>query len=192
MLISKIKTILQHKAKRVRKMLKKEGLNEKVATENADERKGLAPHLKTTLMRPIRFLFTEPIVMLSAIYNGYLFGIVCMLTSTFLNSWKLPRITIDAVSTVIFQGSFTLIFGKPNGHEWNTGEEGLSFLGLLIGTLVGAAMNPIQDNYYRRRIKEEGKGVPEARMWMARWGSFLFPISLFWFAWTSYHSGMFT
>jgi len=63
-------------------------------------------------------------------------------------------------------------------------------MGLLIGTLVGAALNPIQDRYYKRRLKETGKGCPEARMWMARWGGFLFPISLFWFAWTSYKSGM--
>jgi hypothetical protein len=33
-----------------------------------------------------------------------------------------------------------------------------------------------------------GKGEPEARMWMARWGALLIPISLFWFGWTSYGS----
>lgn len=71
----------------------------------------------------------------------------------------------------IFQGSFTLVFGMT-GHGFNTGGQGLSFLGLVVGTLIGAALNPIQDRYYVRKITTAGKGVPEARMWMARWGSF--------------------
>jgi hypothetical protein len=78
MLIPKTQTILQHKAKRVRNILQKEGLHDRVTAKDSDEHTGLATHLKTTLMRPIRFLFTEPIILLSAIYNGYLFGIVCM------------------------------------------------------------------------------------------------------------------
>jgi hypothetical protein len=76
MLIRNTQKILQHKVKRVRALLKKEGLYDRVTAENSDEQTGLATHLKTTLTRPIRFLFTEPIVLLSAIYNGYLFGIV--------------------------------------------------------------------------------------------------------------------
>lgn len=135
-----------------------------VMAEGEDEKDGLATLFKITLTRPIRFLVSEPIILFSAVYNGFTFAIV-----------------------YLFQGSFALIFGSE-GHGWNLGEQGLSFLGLLIGTLVGALINPIQDRYYLRRIREEGKGVPEARMWMAMAGSFLFPISLFWFAWTSYAS----
>jgi len=157
--------ILKKKASRVRKQLESEGLHNPISDEKAEDRKSLASLFKITLTRPIRFLFTEPIVWTAAFYNGYLFGII-----------------------YLFQGSFTLVFG-PEGHGFNTGEEGLSFLGLLAGTLIGAALNPLQDRYYLRRIKEENKGVPEARMYLARWGTFLFPISLFWFAWTSYRSG---
>lgn len=88
----------------------------------------------------------------------------------------------------IFQGSFPLVFG-PEGHGFNTGEQGLSFTGLFVGSLVGAACSPLQDWYYCRAIKAKGAGSPEARMWMARWAIFCFPVSLFWFAWTSYTSG---
>lgn len=94
-------------------------------------------------------------------------------------------------STDIFQGAFPLVFGPPDGHGWNTGAQGLSFLGFMIDTLLAAAANPIQNKYYVRKLHEAGRGVPEARMWMAIWGSFLFPISLFWFGWTSYVSGRF-
>lgn len=80
------------------------------------------------------------------------------------------------------------MFG-PTGHGFSTGEWGLTFLGLLIGSLVGALLHPLQERVYLRRVAQnDGKGVPEARMWMARGGAFLLPISLFWFGWTSYAS----
>lgn len=79
---------------------------------------------------------------------------------------------------------------SPNGHDFNLGEQGLTFAGQFIGSLVGLAINPIQDRYYVRRLRDKGRGTPESRMWMARYGSFLFPISLFWFGWTSFASGV--
>lgn len=179
--------ILKNKAKRVRKVLRKEGLNHEIYDETADQRNDLSSLFKITLTRPIRFLFTEPIVIFSSIYNGYLFGIVCKYRCSSIIPCVRFLIRVKFLyqskhadqKPVIFQGSFNQVFGKPSGHDFNIGETGLTFAGLMIGTLVGAALNPIQDLYYRRRLKEAGKGVPEARMWMARWGSFLFPISLF-------------
>lgn len=88
----------------------------------------------------------------------------------------------------LFNEAFPLVFG-PTGHGFSTGEWGLTFLGLLIGSLVGALLHPLQERVYLRRVAQnDGKGVPEARMWMARGGAFLLPISLFWFGWTSYAS----
>lgn len=68
---------MKKKAKRVRKTLQKEGLNDQITDEKAEERKSLANLFKITLTRPIRFVVTEPITFTAAIYNGYLFGIVC-------------------------------------------------------------------------------------------------------------------
>lgn len=51
------------------------------------------------------------------------------------------------------------------------------------------SLYPLQERYYLRCVaKNDGKGVPEARMWMARGGAILLPISLFWFGRTSYKS----
>ncbi|CBF80125.1 uncharacterized protein ANIA_07796 [Aspergillus nidulans FGSC A4] len=115
---------------------------------------------------PFLFLFAEPITSFSAIYNGFLYGLV-----------------------YLFNEAFPLVFGGPHGHGFNIGQQGLCFLGMAVGPLVAFALSPLQERYYLRRVAEnKGRAVPEARMWMARGGSLLIPLSLFWFGWTSYSS----
>lgn len=103
--------------------------------------------------------------MAAAIYNGFIYGIV-----------------------YLFNEAFPLLFG-PGGHGFNTGQWGAAFAGLCIGSLLAAMLHPVQERYYLKQVsRNDGKGVPEARMHLARFGTFLLPISLFWFAWTSYAS----
>lgn len=152
-------TILERKASRVRKALKKEGLDnsaKRVFDAHADESKSLHTLFAITLTRPFRFLFTEPITIGAAAYNGFIYGLV-----------------------YLFNEAFPLVFGK--NHGFNVGEQGLCFLGLAMGSVVGVAIYPIQERYYLKKVaKNDGKGVPEARIWLARFGAFLLPISLFW------------
>ncbi|KAF2140952.1 uncharacterized protein K452DRAFT_229687 [Aplosporella prunicola CBS 121167] len=160
-------TILERKTKRLRKRLQQESLAaaSNLHDANASEKKNLHTLFAITLTRPFRFLLTEPITFFAAAYNGFIYGIVYLLNE-----------------------AFPLVFG-PTGHGFNTGEWGLSFLGLAIGSLVAACFHPLQERYYLKRVAaNDGHGVPEARMWLARIGTFLLPISLFWFAWTSYPS----
>ncbi|KAF1989720.1 polyamine transporter [Aulographum hederae CBS 113979] len=161
--------ILQRKTKRVRKAMRKAGLKsaDSITDANADERKGLHELFAITLTRPFYFLFTEPITFLSAAYNGFLYGLV-----------------------YLFNESFPLVFGPgPEGHNLNPGEQGLAFLGLAIGPVLAFLLYPLQERYYLGRVAaNNSKGVPEARMWMARAGAVAIPVSLFWFAWTSYPS----
>ena len=157
--------ILQKKTQRLRKSLHAEGLRaaDYITDAHADERKGLHHLFAITLTRPFRFLFTEPITFFAAIYNGFIYGLV-----------------------YLFNESFPLVFG-PTGHGFNTGEQGLCFLGMCLGPILAALLYPLQERYYLKQVaKNDGKGVPEARMWMARVGACLLPISLFWFGWTSY------
>ncbi|KAJ5621126.1 hypothetical protein N7510_005110 [Penicillium lagena] len=160
--------ILQKKARRVRKQMQKENLRSSESTTDmhTGNSKSLHKLFAITLTRPFRFLFTEPITTFSAIYNGFLYGLV-----------------------YLFNEAIPLVFGPPKGHPFNTGQQGLVFLGLAIGPLIAFCFYPLQERYYLRRVSEnDGKGVPEARMWMARGGAMLIPISLFWFGWTSYRS----
>lgn len=158
--------ILERKAKRVSKKMRKENLAsaETTVSMHATHRKGLYELFAITLTRPIRFLITEPITTFSAAYNGFLYGLV-----------------------YLFNEAFPLVFGK--GHGFNVGAQGLSFLGMAIGPIIAFCAYPLQERYYLRRVREnDGKGVPEARMWMARLGAIFIPVSLFWFGWTSYSS----
>lgn len=79
-----------------------------------------------------------------------------------------------------------LVFGKT-GHGFSTIGVGLSFLGIIVGITIGPITNLIQERYYHRRVKElDGANIPEARVWLMRWAGLGLPVSLFWFAWTSY------
>ncbi|KAF2165945.1 hypothetical protein M409DRAFT_66886 [Zasmidium cellare ATCC 36951] len=164
-------TILEKKAHRLRKalvkemILKKEDQDQISDVHNQSDKRGLRSLFVVSLTRPVRFLLTEPITIMAAAYNGFIYGIV-----------------------YLFNEAIPLVFG-PGGHNFNTGEWGLAFLGIAVGTLIAACLFPLQERYYLHRVAENnGKGVPEARMWQARFGAFLLPISLFWFAWTSYPS----
>jgi multidrug resistance protein len=159
--------IIQQKASRARKQMHRESLQSASTTADmhVSDRKGLHQLFSITLTRPFVFLFTEPITTFSAAYNGFLYGLV-----------------------YLFNEAFPLVFG-PEGHGFNTGQQGLAFLGMTIGPIIAFLASPLQERHYLARVAENnGKAVPEARMWMARFGSLLIPISLFWFGWTSYSS----
>lgn len=156
-------TILEQKVKHVRKILRKEGLQDSEAfaqlsdSHNKGEKRSLHTLFAINLTRPFRFLFSEPITLGAAAYNAFIYGIV-----------------------YLFNEAFPLVFG-PGGHDFNVGEQGLAFLGLAIGPFIAACFHPLQERYYRKRVAQNGgKGVPEARMFQAQFGAFLLPISLFW------------
>lgn len=160
--------ILQRKTRKICKQMKKENLRsaESTTDSHAHERKGLHQLFAITLTRPFRFLFTEPITACSAAYNGFIYGLV-----------------------YLFNEAFPLVFGPGKGHGFNVGAQGLAFLGMAIGPIIAFCFYPLQERYYLRKVAEnDGKGVPEARMWMARLGAIFIPVSLFWFGWTSYRS----
>lgn len=163
--------ILQRITNRVRKQMLQENLQSatSITDANADDRKGLHQLFAITLTRPFHFLFTEPITFFAAVYNGFLYGLV-----------------------YLFNEAFPLVFGPPStlgGHGFNGGQVGLSFLGLAVGPIIAFCFYPLQERYYLRSVAaNNNKGVPEERMWMARLGALLIPVSLFWFGWTSYAS----
>ncbi|KAF2161461.1 hypothetical protein M409DRAFT_69801 [Zasmidium cellare ATCC 36951] len=163
-------SVLERKARRVRKMLAKEGFGDAAVLEqisdahNHGRKRSLHRLFARNLTRPFKFLFTEPITIGAAAYLGFIYAMLFM-----------------------FNESFSLVFG--NNHNFNTGESGLSFLGVVVGAVLAACCHPLQEHYYRKRVAQnDGKGVPEARMWTACVGAFFMPISLFWFAWTSFKS----
>lgn len=126
--------------------------------------KDFARNLVTkALSRPFRFLFAEAIVIFCALYNGYLYGL-----------------------SFLFNGAFGLVFGSESGHDFNTIQTGLSFLGIIVGITIGPFTNLLLERHYLRSCRlNNNKPIPEARISMAKIAAVVFPISLFWFAWTT-------
>lgn len=155
--------ILMKKARQVRE---KTGNDDYVAPHEND-RKQPGRLWKVSLWRPFKFLFTEPITIFSALYNGFLFGLI-----------------------FLFNEAFPLMFGTGNGgHGWtHSGTVNLTFLSLVVGSVLAWIFStPFQERFYQAALtRNDGKSVPEARVACALIGTFLLPIGLFIAAWTSY------
>jgi MFS transporter, DHA1 family, multidrug resistance protein len=112
--------------------------------------------LTTNFSRPLRMLFTEPIVLLVTIYMSFIYGLMYAL--------------LDAYP-IVFQGI----------HGMNLGVGGLPFIGLIIGEFAGGAYILWGQKEYVQKL--EGNGgvpVPEWRLWPAVVGGIFFAMGLFW------------
>ncbi len=136
----------------------------KIIDANAYERNDLHELFAVTLTRPFHFLFTEAISFFGNIYNGFHYVLVHL-----------------------FNEALPLVSGPGKGHDFNSGEQGLQFLGLTIVPVIAYCFYQPQERYYLRVVAQnDGKRVPETSMWMARVGAIFIPLNLFWFGWTNY------
>ena len=118
--------------------------------------------LATALSRPFRLALHEPIISILALYQAVAFGILYL---TF--------------------ASFPIVYGDTRG--WSQEESGLSFLGVLVGTLASVIFQ-IWDNRRYARLLERltpEPAPPEARLPGCCVGSVSIAIGLFWFACTN-------
>ncbi|OAA75619.1 Major facilitator superfamily domain, general substrate transporter [Akanthomyces lecanii RCEF 1005] len=118
--------------------------------------------LKAALIRPWIFLFREPIVLIASIYVVIVYG------TMYLNFAAYP---------IVFQ----------RGRGWGIGLGGVAFTGTAIGVVLATIAAYVDYKHYIRIQKETKKNFlpPEYRLRSTIVGSFLVPIGLFWFAWTS-------
>ena len=108
-----------------------------------------------------RIMFTEPIVMSLALFNGLAYGLLFLY--------------LDGVFDV---------FVNNNGLSYIAAD--LTYLNFAVGVIILFCFMPVQTWLFTRdRAKNGGVGRPEARFLASLvtvWG---FPISLLWFAFTS-------
>ncbi|KAK7999146.1 polyamine transporter [Apiospora marii] len=141
------------------------GAGSATTTPDALKRRSADELFRVALTRPFRFLFTEAIVSLNALYNGYLYGL-----------------------SFLFNIAFNLVFGAE-GHGFGKIGVGCAFLGIAIGISLGPFTNIWQERYYQRQLlRSGGAAVPEARLHLATHAAVMFPLSMFFFAWTTYAS----
>ncbi|KAJ3527657.1 hypothetical protein NM208_g10592 [Fusarium decemcellulare] len=126
-------------------------------------------HFFTVLiLRPLHMLFTEPIVTLVSLYNGFIFGLL-----------------------------YTFVISVPwifrHYYDFSETGESLSYLGVTLGTLIACVPFVLIDfSFYQKRLRqwqhthdETEQLPPENRLASAMVGSFLLPASLLIAGWTA-------
>ena len=132
----------------------------KYKVANEDERP-FSTKLLSSMNRPLRILFTQPIVLTMAIYQAIIFG-----------------------TNYSLYTNFQSIFG--DGYGFSTTQVGLMYLAPGLGFLVSVwFLIPKIDSIYNA-LTARNNDVPESefRLPLANIGAVLVPLSLFWFAWT--------
>ncbi|KAK9345554.1 major facilitator superfamily domain-containing protein [Lipomyces starkeyi] len=114
-----------------------------------------------TLQRPFAMLVFEPIVLALSLYMSFVFAVLFG-----------------------FFEAFPFVFTTV--YDFNSGDTGLTFLGIGVGLLIGAAIYLFLDRTkYVPAMRLPVPLPPESRLLPAKIGAVALPIGLFWLAWTS-------
>lgn len=152
-------TILTRRARRLRHVSGNRGLRSEAELEVSDmTARSLA---MAVLVRPFVLSFAEPMVFLLNMYLALIYGLL-----------------------YVWFESFAIVFIEI--YHFNIGQEGLTYVGLLVGALL--IIPPFywwMHVYLEPRFDENGNISPEARLPPACIAGFMIPICLFWFGWTA-------
>lgn len=152
--------ILVNKASELRRRTKNWGIHAKQEEIEID----LRELLEKNLSRPIRMLFTEPIVLALSIYMAFVYGLL-----------------------YLFLSFYPIVFQQI--HGMNRGVGGLPFFGMIFGEfLAGVFIVVTQPSYNRKLAANNNIPIPEWRLPPVIIGGFLFACGLFWFGWSGYRS----
>ncbi|KAJ5495638.1 Major facilitator superfamily multidrug transporter FLU1 [Penicillium diatomitis] len=150
--------ILVHKAAELRRRTSNWGIHAKQEEIEVDYRE----LVQKNLLRPIKLLFLEPIVLFLSIYMAFLYGLLYL----FLTAYP-----------IVFQ----------NVHGFAPGVAGLPYWGLVVGEICGGLYIILtQPSYNRKLDANHGVPIPEWRMPPAIVGSVAFAAGLFWFGWSGW------
>ena len=142
--------ILVDKASELRRLTKNWGIHAKQEEVEVDFRELVSKNVS----RPLRILFTEPIVLLVSIYMSFLYGLL-----------------------YLFLTAYAIVFQEI--HGFSPGVGGLPYFGFLIGELIGflgvVIMNP---GYVRKLDANHNVPVPEWRLPLVMAGGISFTIGL--------------
>ncbi|CAG9988814.1 unnamed protein product [Clonostachys byssicola] len=151
--------ILQRKAKRLRKQTGNPDLRCELNT-------GSLESVKLAAVRPLKFLFTTPVVLCIALYVGISNGILGLLIATFS-------------------------FVYADQYNFKEGEAGLSFLpaglGMMVGVLSFGHISDLLARRWKRKQEPESKYRPEVKIipWLTVPTGLALPIGLCVYGWTT-------
>ncbi|KAG9123635.1 hypothetical protein FRC07_014431 [Ceratobasidium sp. 392] len=122
------------------------------------------PETVSHLASAAPMLVYEPIVLFLSLYTALIYGILYG-----------------------FFAAFPIVFQRH--RHFTSGQTGLAFLGLGVGILFAVVIAPFENKRYLRAVqKAGGDAPPEQRLVGVCFAAILLPISLIWFAWTTYPS----
>lgn len=130
-------------------------------------------------------LCVEPILLLVTIYLSLVYGV--LYARAFLphlltfppNNWVLS--TVFEALPIIFVGT----------RHFSIGESGLIFIGVGIGTTLGAALFfPMTAHYPQLMVKWRGFPPPEQRLFGAMIGGVSLVLGCFWLGWTGNYASV--
>lgn len=154
--------VLRNKARRIRALKIPGHENVKAPVEATD--RTLLGIFRLALTRPWRILI-DPISFAVAIYLAVVYALLYMLFTI-----------------------YPIVFQQKRG--WNSGVGELPLLGTVIGAVIGGCIIFANSARDRKRMQSGYKSVPEDRLPVAMLGGVLFPVTMFWFAWTGEYNSV--
>ncbi|GMG25833.1 unnamed protein product [Ambrosiozyma monospora] len=117
--------------------------------------------LKFVLMMAFKMMVTEPIIIFLGLFNGFAYGLLFLY--------------LDGIFDV---------FVFNNGLSYMAAQ--CTYLNFVVGVMIVIMLCPIQTWLFKRdRMKNGGIPRPEARFQLSLITVWFFPISMYWFAFTS-------
>lgn len=153
-------TILYRRARRLRKATKERKLRSQSEIDAAEHT--WRDHM-IVLGRAFTLTFFEPVVFLLDLYTALLYGVL-----------------------YIWFESFPLVFGDI--YHFNTGEQGLAFLGIFVGGILTLPCYLLWLRYSFLPKMSKPDFKPEMVLPPSFFGAFALPVCLFMYAWTARES----
>jgi DHA1 family multidrug resistance protein-like MFS transporter len=164
------------KARRLRKAEPKRNQDIYAEHENLDW--SFAGVIHRTIYRPFYMLYKEPILVLVTIYLSIVYGVLYGRES-FLSPHQNQ---CSSISTSVFE-ALPVIFIQKRG--FTIPQNGLIFIGVGIGSTIGALFNVLFSSRYPLLLKEwKGFPPPEERLYGAMLAGPSLVIGIFWLGWT--------
>ena len=150
--------ILVSKASELRRMTRNWGIHAKQEEVEVDIKELAIKNLS----RPLRILFTEPIVLVITIYMSFIYGLLYLNLTAY---------------ALVFEGVYMFSLGVA----------GIPYMALIIGVLIGLGCIVFLNKDYVRRLEANNNiPVPEWRLFITMPGGIIFAAGLFWFGWGGY------
>jgi multidrug resistance protein len=167
--------------RKTKKLIKQTGNESLKAQTDLDANRTPSQIFGRAIIRPVRLLFLSPTVSILSVYVGIVYGFMLVKHNPSDQQVVRPNFLIN-FRYLLFT-TFPLVFQAQYGFD--TGEIGLSYVGLGIGSIVGLAGTGIlTDSIYRKKAVQ-GPVKPEYRIVPLIPAAFFIPIGCFWYGWSA-------